>query len=336
MRLPKLENLNFSGKKVLVRTDLDVERGDFRLEVLMSTLKYLIGKQAKVILLGHRGRPKGQIDGKLSLAPVAERLGKLLGQETKFVYDLVGEEARRETDALGPGKVMMLENLRFDSREEENDSGFAKALAGLGDFYVNEAFANSHRQHASIVSLPRLLPHAAGPRFIKEVENLSQVLKNPKRPLVVIIGGAKRDKLDYIKAFKKFADRILVGGRLPDYLGDEDKDEKVVFARLVPDKEDITANSVERFEDEIKRAGTIVLAGPVGKYEEKSHIFGTRRVFEAVASSSAFKVAGGRETQKALSIFNLENKFDWISVGGGAMLEFLAKRTLPGIRALLN
>ena len=232
----------------------------------------------------------------------------------------------------------MEENLRFDSGEETNDPEFTRRLAEKGDVYINEAFGNSHRQHASIVGLPKLLPHAAGFRFVEEVNNLSKVFDNPKRPVLFIVGGSKKDKLDYIENLKFIADKILVGGRLPDYLRDTRYsilDTKIIVANLLPDKEDMTINSIEKFEEEIGKSGTIVLAGPMGKYEDKGHRQGTERIFKAVANSNAFKITGGGDSRSVISIYNLKNKFDWVSVGGGAMLEFLAKRTLPGIEALL-
>jgi phosphoglycerate kinase len=181
------------------------------------------------------------------------------------------------------------------------------------------------------------LPHAAGLRFHEEVRNLSMVFENPKRPVVMGISGVKDDKLSYIKDFLKVADKILIGGRLPEYIHDSSelhKNPKVVVANLMADKEDITIHSVEKFEEEIGKAGTIVLSGPMGKFEEEGHRQGTKRVFEAVAFGQAFKVAGGGDTQSAIKMFGLNEKFDWISVGGGAMLTFLAKGTLPGIEAL--
>ncbi|MCX6705309.1 MAG: phosphoglycerate kinase, partial [Candidatus Woesebacteria bacterium] len=198
------------------------------------------------------------------------------------------------------------------------------------------------RESASIVGLPKLLPHAVGFRFAKEVENLSKVFENPAHPLLFIVGGSKKDKLDYIKSLESLSDKILVGGRLPEYYGDlalesvrnRGEQDKLIIANLVQDKEDITLNSIERFEKEIEKAKTIVLAGPMGKYEEEGHRQGTERVFKAVAGSSTFKVAGGGDTERAISELAISDKFDWISVGGGAMLEFLAKRTLPGIEAL--
>lgn len=310
MNLPKLSDLDVSGKKVLLRADLDIDVGEnYRLEAFLPTLEYLSSKSAKIILLGHRGRPGGVYDDSLSLRPVENELRKI---------------------AAGIN-FEVLENLRFDPGEEKNDPEFAKRLASLGDIFVNEAFGNSHRVHASIVGLPKLLPRAAGLRFVKEVENLSKVLNNPKRPVVYIIGGVKKDKLDYLPLLEKIADKILVGGRLPAYA---EISNKFLVANLQPDKEDITLNSIERFEEEIAKAGTIVLAGPMGRYEDKEHRQGTERIFKAVASSKAFRVAGGGDTEKAVEVLSLSKKFDWVSLGGGAMLEFLVNKTLPGIEAM--
>jgi len=319
---PKLNDLDVSNKKVLLRADLDIDIGEnYRLEALLPTLKYLSSKSAKIIIIGHRGRPQGKIVDELKMKPVEEELRKIA---TGIEFEI-------------------LENLRFDSREEANNLEYAKKLASLGDCYVNESFANSHRDAASITTLPTLLPHAAGIRFVEEVNNLSKVFDNPKRPVLFVVGGSKKDKLGYIEALKKIADKILVGGRLPEYYGDRalesvrmGGEDKLVIANLIMDKEDITIHSIEKFEEEIKKAGTIVLAGPMGKYEDGGHRQGTERVFKAVSDSNSFRVVGGGDSLSILSIYNLKNKFDWVSVGGGAMLEFLAKRTLPGIEALLH
>ena len=189
------------------------------------------------------------------------------------------------------------------------------------------------------MSLPKLLPHAAGLRFSEEIGNLDKVLENPNRPIITLISGVKDDKLTYIEDFLKFSDKILIAGRLPDYIHDTSPlrtNEKVIVADLLPDKEDITIHSIEKFENEIRNAGTIVVSGPIGKFEEEGHRQGTKRIFEAISSSNAFKVAGGGDTENAIKLLNLTDKFNWISVGGGAMLEFLAKGTLPGIQALLQ
>jgi phosphoglycerate kinase len=231
----------------------------------------------------------------------------------------------------------MMENLRFNAGEEANGGDYAEHLSENREFYINEAFAASHRSHASIVTLPKLLSHAMGLRFEKEIENLSKLRENPTKPFVVIISGIKEDKLGNARKFAEFADKVLIAGRLPELLKDEDtihKNPKVVVGHLLPDKEDITIRSIEAFEEEIGRAGTVYLAGPLGKFEEEGHRLGTKRVFEAVAKSDAYKVAGGGDTVEALDLLGLTDKFDWVSVGGGASLEFLINGTLPGIEAL--
>lgn len=351
MNLPELESAKISGKKVLVRLDLDIsEGGETRLKSSVSTLNFLAENKAKTIIIGHKGRPGEVVSQSLSLSETAEKLGELLNKKIKFVYDIVGAEAKEESDKLQMGEFMMLENLRFDSREEVGDEEFARELASLADYYVNEAFAVSHREHASIVALPLQFKSksknsvAAGFRFVKEVENLSKVLENPQKPTLAIISGIKEDKIQMAKDLAKTFDKVLVGGRLPEYFGDEAlesvklkaKSEKLLVGNLTQDKEDITVNTIDVFKGEIKKAGTIVLAGVLGKYEDAGHLHGTKEIFEAVANSSAFKVAGGGDTEAAISLLELRNKFDWISVGGGAMLEFLAKGTLPGIEALLK
>ncbi|MEK7188752.1 MAG: phosphoglycerate kinase [Patescibacteria group bacterium] len=323
MNLPKIDNLEVSGKRVIVRLDLDVDQDYSRLESAKETLDFLVRNKAKIIIIGHKGRPSHE--EKLSLGPLAEKISQLVNKNVAF----------SETLNIPDTGVVLVENLRFNPGEETNNEAFAKNLASLADFYVNEAFAVSHRSHASIIGIPRFLPHAAGFHFIAEVENLSKILETPKRPLLFIISGIKKDKVGMIERSKSVADLILVAGRLPEYLGEDYKDDKkVIVADLIPDKEDITMNSIERFESEIAKAGTIVLAGVPGKYEDEGHRQGTEKIFKAVANSSAFKVAGGGDTEAALTIFGLTDKFDWISVGGGAMLEFLINGTLVGIEAL--
>lgn len=314
MQLPSLSAANVSGKKVIVKGDLDFdpqEKDNLRFTSMIPTLDLLKQKSAQIILIGKRGRPGGKPDPKLSLKDHQELFAKWGAQ--------------------------VLENLRFDPGEEANNMDFAKSLAAKGDYYVNENFSVSHRNDASIVSLPKLLPHAAGLRFIQEVDALEKVLKSPKRPVLALISGVKQDKLTYIEPFKKIADTILIAGRLPEYIHDTSplrKDPKLVVAGLVQDREDITIHSVETFEDQIAKAGTIVISGPPGKFEDDGHRQGTKRVFEAVCRTNAFKVAGGGDTQEAIDLLDLRDKFDWLSVGGGAMLEFLTTGTLPGIEAL--
>lgn len=316
MELPKITDLEVAGKRVLLRLDLDIPPGDFsRIEAASQTLDYLKENQVEIIILGHRGRPTGdkEKDKDLSLLPLQP------------YFDKWGAKVE--------------ENLRFDPGEVANDPEFARKLALMGDVYVNEAFAVSHREHASIVGIPKFLPHAAGFRFIEEVAHLGK--KFPK-PVAVLISGVKEDKVEMAKKLAKIYDKVLVGGRLPEYFGDEalvsirSQNSDLLLGNLTTDKEDITLNTIQRFKEEIKKAGTIILAGVLGRYEDEGHRQGTKEIFEAVAVSSAYKIAGGGDTEAALTMFNLTAKFDWISVGGGAMLEFLVSKTLPGIKALVE
>jgi len=323
MILPKISDLDVAGKKVLLRLDLDTEPdpNDLRIKSSEETLDYLKKKGAQIIILAHKGRPEGKVDESLSLKPFQP------------IFDKWGAKVE--------------ENLRFDPGEEKNDPEFAKKLALKGEAFINEAFASSHREHASIVELPKLLPHAVGLRFAKEIENLTGIIdptasSGSRRPVTIIISGIKKDKVEMAKKLSEIYDKVLAGGRLPEYFGDKalesvrSQDGKLVVGNLTMDKEDITLNTVEKFKEEIGKAGTIVLAGVLGKYEDEGHRQGTKEVFEAVAASSAYKVAGGGDTELALAMFGLTDKFDWVSVGGGAMLEFLINKTLPGISVLQN
>jgi len=363
MKLPLLENFDFKGKRVLVRCDLDVpiEKGKVtdgtRLEESLPTVKYLLEHDATVILVGHLGRPlrqvytersrgaQGKLQGKvveeLRLAPVAQKFKDLLNLQFTIYNLQLGNVLIYKISE----NIVLLENLRFDPREEGNDLGFAKELASLGDFYVNEAFAASHRIHTSIVGVPKLLPHCAGFHFASEVENLSKVLESPKGPVAVVIGGAKPEtKVKYIENFAKIADSVLVGGLLAksEELKAKNQNLKlrtlgktIIIADLLEDGLDIDDESVKEFCDIIRNAGTVVWNGPMGKYEEEKSAGGTRKIAEAIAGFEGFSVVGGGDTIAALKKFGLLDKIDYISTGGGAMLEFLAKGTLPGIKALL-
>jgi len=341
MNLSKLQELEISKKRVILRADLDVKNLDDgenkRLKNLIPTLEYLAEKQAKTVIIGHKGRPEGRASGEFSLKSIADKLRKISGKNISFVDDIVGKKAKKAIDNLKSGEFLMLENLRFDKREEENDVGFAKELATFGEIYINEAFAVSHREHSSIVGLPKLLPFALGLYFQKEIDNLGKIFKNPKKPVVFVISGIKQDKIDYFQKLEKLADKILVAGRLPEYIHDTSpfrKNERYVIGGLMPDREDITINSVENFEKEIGKAGTIIVSGPMGKYEDEGHKMGTARILTAISKSDAYKIAGGGNTEAAISVLNLDEKFDWISTGGGAMLEFISSGTLPGLIAL--
>lgn len=323
MDLPKLTDLDITGKKVLLRLDLDTDAdpNDLRIKSSFETLDYLKEKGAsEITILAHKGRPA------LADATARQSLSLMPFQP---IFDKWGAKVE--------------ENLRFDPGEEKNDQEFAKKLALKGEVFINEAFGSSHREHASIVSLPKLLPHAFGIHFVKEVENLNRVIENPEHPSLVLISGIKKDKLDLIEPLSTIFDKVLVGGRLPEFMGDaalesvrlQSDDKKIIVGNLNMDKEDITLNTVDRFEKEISKAKTIVLAGVLGRYEDPGHRQGTEKIFKVLSNSPAFKIAGGGDTLNVIQQMQLEPKFNWISVGGGAMLEFLSKKTLPGIDALM-
>lgn len=359
MDLPKLTDVNLEDKRVVIRMDLDISlealatRGAdvdiYRLEKGLDSLKLITSQAKKTIIIGHRGRPEfgkdkseEEVIKEFTLFPLVDYFNDKLGKQVTFVpYHYLSRlyDGSLDSDVV---EVILVENFRFWPEEEENKDEFAESFTQVADLYVNEAFSVSHRNHASIVGLPKYLRSVAGIRLQAEVENLSKVFESPKRPVVVLISGLKEDKLTYVEKFNKFADKILIGGRLPEYLGDNTgsvkahSGEKIVVANLMPDKEDITPNSIEVFEEEIEKAGTIVVSGPLGKFEDEGHLQGTKRVFSALANSSAFKIAGGGDTQEAITLLGLQDKCDWISVGGGAMLEFLANGTLPGIEALIK
>lgn len=336
MNLPSLEKLNVKEKHVLLRLDLDVPlqeaagkvevADDTRLRASIPTIKYLVEQKARrIVILGHRGRPQGKVAESLSLKPVGEHLEKLLE----------GELGAKIKEA----NIFMMENLRFSAGEEANDEHFAEHLAHEGEAYVNDAFAASHREHASIVGLPRFLPHAAGIHIAEEVRVLSKVLESPKKPVVVVLGGGKFDKAFLVERLLDHAEWLLVGGVLPkrvkSYCREKDGHMCVSAAHLTRDGEDITPDSAKNFSQIIKDAGTIVWNGPMGDIDQ-GHWDGTDAVANAVATSSAYKVIGGGDTIHALQKLGLLGKMDYVSTGGGSMLEFLAYGDLPGLKALRN
>jgi len=307
--------------KVFVRADLDVPVKDgrvmetYRLECLLSTLKYLLSKKAEIVIAGHMGRPKGTFVEELSTTQLKPFFDKNLGEET----------------------YTLLENLRFDPRERENDPEFAKELAEKADLYVNECFSSCHREHVSIVGIPKLLPSFAGFHLEKEVSTLSQVLKDPRRPLIAIVGGAKLEsKAPAVQKFLESCDFVLVGGKIAlEYSQKNDSpNQKLILATdYVSNGLDIGPKTVAKFAEHIKKAGTIVWSGPMGLYEE-GHTEGTKSVAQAVLESGAFSVVGGGDTISDLQDLGVLDKFSFVSVGGGALLEFLIKGTLPGLEVL--
>jgi len=313
------------GIRVFVRGDLDIalENGEiketFRLDHLLPTLNYLKEKNTGIIIAGHIGRPQ---EGK-------ERIS------TQILLPYFNEK-------LGAGTFELLENLRFSKGEENNDLDFAKSLSENADVYVNDCFATCHREHASIVGIPKFLPHYAGFGLLNEIANLNKIF-NPARPFVAIIGGAKLEtKKPIVKMLFQIADYVLTGGKIG-----MDWNESIPANLILPidyacDKKDIGEKTVKRFSEIILNAKTILWAGPLGVYEEDEFNKGNMLIAKAVFKSGAYSILGGGDVIAAIDKLGLLrsnsslDKFNFISTGGGAMLEYLVKRTLPGIEALNN
>jgi len=335
---------DFEGKKVLVRVDSDVELqdgkvvDDTRLQSSLETINYITSQNGSVIILGHLGRPDGVEVEDFSLKPIAQWYKEKLsgGVEEIKLGDFKGWKI---TDV-----VSLLENLRFFKEEENPTEDFIKKLANLGNLYVDEAFAVSHRNHSSISGVAKIIPSYAGFHFQKEVEALSKVLENPERPLVVLIGGAKIEtKLPMVETMHKVADYVLVGGQIAeqDKILIEEQHKKieghksiVLVADNAPDGLDITVKDTENFIQIFSLAKTIVWNGPVGKMGDERTETNTLKIAEAIANSGVYTVVGGGDSLALLRQHNLLEKFSFVSTGGGAMLEFLSGKNLPGIEVL--
>lgn len=311
------------GKKVLLRLDLDVpiENGkvinDFRLKAGLPTLRLCLENAEQVILMGHIGRPKGE-DPNFSVAPI---------------YDWLVEKGFKED--LGSGKLKLLENLRFEPGEEDCNMDYARNLASFGDFFINEAFASYHPS-ASTTVLPTLLPHAAGLRFQKEVDKLTEVRENPKKPFIAIMGGVKmEDKLLVINVLAEKANAVLVGGKLAKIIHEESFNfpHHVLAGHLTTDGFDVAPETIAAWEPLIKGAKMIVWNGPLGKFEDPKND-GTKKIAQFVTKSEAETIVGGGDIISALTQAGVLDKISFVSVGGGAMLKFLAEGTLPSIEAL--
>jgi len=351
INLPDLKPGLIRNKRVLLRADLDIpfEKGkiidDTRLKESLETLKFLLANNAEtVFIIGHLGRPKGK-DKKFSLRPIAEWYAR------QFRVSNIKPQILNLKNFAGfeiSERLFLLENIRFYKEEEENDFNFAKKLASLADIYVNDAFAVSHRKHASVVGVAKILPHFAGLRLRKEIEVLSQVLENPQRPLVVIIGGAKIEtKLPLVEKMHELADYLLVGGKIAEETNvlsniqhekTKDRNSILLVADLNEDEIDTTQKSVENFLQFVRIAKTIIWNGPIGKiYNSKRDKEGaSAKLARAIAKSTAYKIVGGGDTLGLLKELNLLDKFSFVSTGGGAMLEFLSGEKLPGVEILTN
>jgi len=331
----------------LLRCDFDVsldEQGNildaFRIEKAVPTIEYLIKNEAKIILIGHLDRPGGQVVENLRLKPVQRKLSELLGRPITMAPDCIGPETEKMVGEMKIGDILLLENLRFHKEEEENDEGFAKELAKLGEMYVNEAFANCHRNHASMTGLPKLLPSAAGFLLEKEIKTLENLIENPEKPLIVVIGGKKIEtKAKFINKISEIADFVLIGGIIKKEIEEKGtilshKEKVIQPIDEAEDGKDIGWRTTELFKEKIKLARTVFWNGPLGKTEDDRFAKGTEEIAKAIIESGAFSVVGGGETVEFINRMNLLSKFNYVSTGGGAMMTFLAGEEMPGIEAL--
>lgn len=340
MNLPVVDE-SVAGKKVFVRGDIDVPLNpldDTRLKDIFPTIEFLLKQNCTVYLAGHLGRPGGKEDLSLSSKPVAEWFAK--GKSVSGVC-----LKNKICGFLVTEKLIVLENLRFDIREQQNDQEYAKELASLAEVYVNEAFATSFEEHASIVGVPKLLPHFAGFRLAEEVKHLLAVLESPFRPLLVIIGGAKVDsKISVIARMARWADRVLVGGKIVtevfpyarEHNIELDRDKVITFP-LTADYNDIFPQAIYDARGDFLLAQTIVWNGPFGHIEDPRWQAGTEKVIDLILQNNrAKKIVGGGDTVAFLDKLKLTGKFDWVCSGGGSMLKFLSGEKLPGIEVLLS
>ena len=386
-------DVDVKGKKVLLRCDFNVPQNketgeitsDKRIVAAIPTIKYLLDNGAAVIACSHLGKPKGEWKTKLTLAPVAERLAQLLGQDVIFAKDIIGEDAQAKAAALQPGQILLLENLRFDIREEKNGADFAKALADMAEIFVSDAFGTVHRAHASTAGVAAYLPAYSGLLVDKELSIMGKALDDPKRPFVAVLGGAKvSDKINVINNLLEKADTVIIGGGMAytfkkaqgyeigtsllesdriDYAKEmiakaEAKGVKfllpvdnVCAAEFSADAEpvlvegdipenlmgmDIGPKTVELFTQAVKGAGTIVWNGPMGVFEFDKFAVGTKAMAKALAESGAVTIVGGGDSAAAVEKLGYADKITHISTGGGASLEFLEGKELPGVACLLD
>jgi phosphoglycerate kinase len=400
MKKLNIRDLELKGKRALVRVDFNVPqdkktgaiKDDSRIVGALPTIKHLIDKGARVVLMSHLGRPDGQVNLQFTLKPVAERLSELLKQPVKFAADCTGPETLKMSKELKDGEVLLLENLRFHAEEEKNDPAFAKQLSELGDLYVNDAFGTAHRAHASTEGVTKYFKqNAAGFLMEKEIDYLSAALESPEHPFVAILGGAKvSDKIAVIENLIPKADAILIGGAMAytfllaqgkevgsslvekdkfemakdilaksskikfllpsDHIaaekkeGEPDKKGKPTFSFINPKEVtdipqglagvDIGPRTIAEYSQAIAGAKTIVWNGPMGIFETPEYAKGTFEVAKAVAASGAKSIIGGGDSASAVQQSGVAGKISHISTGGGASLEFLEGKVLPGVAAL--
>ena len=387
-----IKDIDVNGKKVLLRCDFNVPLDEnlnitdkTRIVAALPTIKYLLEHNAKIILCSHLGRPKGEVKKEFSLAPVAKELSKELGKEVKLAEDIVGPSAKELTSNMKDGDIVLLENVRFDPREEQNDDEFSKELASLADIYVNNAFGTCHRAHASTAGVAKYLPSACGFLIEKELKVLGNALNNPVRPFVAILGGKKvSDKIGVIDSLLEKVDTLLIGGGmaytfyksmgygvgnsvceldkldlakslmqkakdkgvkmllpLDNKIGKEfkpDTESKVVKYSEIPDGWegfDIGPETIKLYTEELQNAKTVLWNGPVGLFEFDQFVVGTNAIANCLANlKDCTTIIGGGDSAAAVTKAGLADKMTHISTGGGASLEFIEGKKLPGIECI--
>ena len=388
-----VRDIDVDGKRVLCRVDFNVPIKDgvvgdtTRISAALPTIKYLVEHNARVILMSHLGRPAGTgFEPELSLKPVAEKLAEMSGLPVSFVADTYGDEAEAAVNALEPGHVLVLENVRFDKREKKNDPEIAKTLASYGDIFVLDAFGTAHRAQGSVVGPAAYLPAYAGFLLEKEVDTLTSIFADPERPFVAIVGGSKvSSKIGVLDHLIDSADTLIIGGGMAytffmakgytvgtslkeedwveragemlkkaeakgvkillpvdnvvaDHFGEDAKGE-VVESDKIPDDRmgmDIGPKTRELYAEAIKGAKTVFWNGPMGVFEFDNFAHGTEAVCRAVADADCTSIIGGGDSVAAVNKFGLADKMSWISTGGGASMELVEGKALPGVEALLD
>ena len=392
MKLISDQNLNLKGKKVLLRVDLNVPMKNgaiseiSRIEKIIPTIKFLIEKQAKIIILSHIGRPKGEIVEGMSLKPISKKLSSLINKEITFNNKKIDKIELSEVNNIENSSIMMLENIRFNKKEEINDERFAKEISNLGDIYVNDAFSVSHRSHASVDGITKFIPSYYGLQITEEINALKKITSEIKKPITLIIGGSKiSTKIKIINnLIKKFDNVIIVGGMANTLLKHtgrkvgnsicENNCEDLIKEILANSKKynckitypvdvvvskskesfgtnkdindinendiilDIGKKTIAIIKEIIDESNTVLWNGPAGYFENPNFQEGTREILEIISqrtdNNKIFSVAGGGETVAAINKFNKMNSFTFVSTAGGAFLEYLEGKTLPGIKAL--
>ena len=388
-----IRDIDVSGKKVLVRCDFNVpqdENGNItdtrRILGALPTIKYLIENNAKVILCSHLGRPKGEVNKKYSLEPVQKELSKELGIEVKLAEDIIGESAKSLTKDMKEKEVVLLENVRFDKREEENDKEFSRELASLAEIYVNDAFGTAHRAHGSTAGVAEFLPAVSGFLIEKEIKFLGEALNNPERPFVAILGGKKvSDKITVINNLLEKVDTLIIGGGMAytffkakglnvgTSIIEEDKldlakeliqkakdknikmllpvdvriakefandaESKIVKVEEIEDEwmgVDIGPETIEEYKTVLESAKTVMWNGPLGVFEFENFAYGTNKIAEFLGNLDATTIIGGGDSAAAIEKAGYAEKMTHISTGGGASLEYLEGKVLPGIDVLAD